>query len=477
MSEDLLAFGIKQAIKLGATYAEARHEKNAGEAVTFKNGNLDAVGITESNGIGIRLLINGALGFASTNQVQKAAVKETVETAIKMARAAARTRKKPIQFSQEKAIKKHWEVKPKIKFGNVSVEQKINYIADADREVLSEEKEVKFPSRILVLSDGVTEKLFMNSEGSRVSSKVPRSSLFYMITGFHPSKGAVHKTGQKGEAKGYEAAKDWNLTHEMKNEAAKLRSILLDAQEAPRGELDLVLGSQVVGIVCHEACGHPGEADRILGREAAQAGESYLKPSMLGTQIGTENVTIIDDPTIPNSFGFYSYDDEGVEAKPRYLIKDGRINELLHNRETAAELGVASNASSRAVAYNREPVIRMANTYFQPRDHSFEELLEGVDRGIYLKTFMEWNIDDRRYNQRYVGLEAYIIEKGELKNLVRNPVLEITTPGLYQSVDAIGKDLTFEAATCGKGDPMQGAPVWHGGPDIRLRKVRLGGLS
>jgi TldD protein len=88
---------------------------------------------------------------------------------------------------------------------------------------------------------------------------------------------------------------------------------------------------------------------------------------------------------------------------------------------------------------------------------------------------MEWNIDDRRYNQRYVGLEAYMIENGEVTTPVRNPILEITTPGLYGSVDAVGKEVEFEASTCGKGEPSQGAPVWHGGPSIRLRKVRLGG--
>jgi len=237
----------------------------------------------------------------------------------------------------------------------------------------------------------------------------------------------------------------------------------------------MILGSEVTGIICHESCGHPQEADRILGREAAQAGESYIKPGMLGQRIGSEHVTVIDDPTLPNSYGFYQYDDEGVKAHPRTLIKEGIITELLHNRETAAELQVSSNAASRSSAYDREPIIRMANTYMKPEDHSLEELVEGVGYGVYMKSFMEWNIDDRRYNQRYVGLESYLIENGEISTPIRNPVLEITTPGLYGSVDAVGKELEFSAATCGKGDPMQGAPVWTGGPPIRVRKIRLGG--
>jgi TldD protein len=195
---------------------------------------------------------------------------------------------------------------------------------------------------------------------------------------------------------------------------------------------------------------------------------------MLGRRIGTENVTIIDDPTLPNSYGFYLYDDEGIKAGPRTLIREGVIAGFLQNRETAAELGGGSNGAARSMGYDREPIIRMANTYMKPGDYSREELIEGVKHGVYMKSFMEWNIDDRRYNQRYVGLEAYLIEHGKVTTPVRNPILEVTTPGLYGSVDAVGKEMEFAGATCGKGDPMQGAPVWTGGPPIRLRQILLG---
>jgi TldD protein len=117
----------------------------------------------------------------------------------------------------------------------------------------------------------------------------------------------------------------------------------------------------------------------------------------------------------------------------------------------------------------------MANTYVMAGDHATEELIGGVKHGIYFKSYMEWNIDDKRYNQRYTGLEAYLIENGELKGLVRNPVLEITTPVFWSSVDAVGKNVDYVAGHCGKGEPMQGIPVWFGGPHVRLRKIRFGG--
>ncbi len=116
----------------------------------------------------------------------------------------------------------------------------------------------------------------------------------------------------------------------------------------------------------------------------------------------------------------------------------------------------------------------MANTFIEPGDYSVEELFEGVKQGVYIKSFMEWNIDDKRLNGRFVGLEAYNIVNGKITHMVRDPVLEITTPKLWGSIDARAKDLEFSAASCGKGDPMQGAPVWTGGPHVRLRGIRLG---
>ena len=212
-------------------------------------------------------------------------------------------------------------------------------------------------------------------------------------------------------------------------------------------------------------------------QEAAQAGETYLQRDAIGTKIGSEVVNVVEDPTLPRSFGFYLFDEEGVKARRRYLIKEGKVSEFLHNRETASEFGVSSNASSRATAYDREPIVRMSNTFVEPGNLEFDELVEGVRYGVYIKNFMEWNIDDRRYNQRYVGLEAYRIEDGQLRGRLKGPILELTTPALWSAVDAVGKDLEFSAASCGKGDPMQGIPVWTGGPSIRLKNIRLGGSA
>ncbi|HEV2227130.1 MAG TPA: TldD/PmbA family protein, partial [Nitrososphaerales archaeon] len=280
---------------------------------------------------------------------------------------------------------------------------------------------------------------------------------------------------QQGETGGLEVVKRINLVDKIEEEARAMGRVLKTATKPPTDSLDIVLSPELSGIAAHESVGHPQEADRVLGREGAQAGESYLKASSLGRKIGSVEANVSDDPTLVHSNGFVPVDDEGVEGKKRFLIKDGIINEFLQNRSTAKEFGLMSNGASRSVAFDREPIIRMSNTFVEPGDLSTEELFKEVKHGVFFKTFTEWNIDDKRLNQRYVALEANLIEHGELKGLLKSPVLEITTPRLWGSVKARSKHMDFEAATCGKGDPMQGAPVWTGGPETLLTGIKLGG--
>ena len=466
---------MDHALRLGAQYAEAHVQRDSGHTYTLKNGAAEPVNVARKVGIGIRVIVDGALGFASTNSLDREQLRSTTESAVRTAKASKRLVTSPIRLSQEKSWEDNWEAKMKVDVRDVSPEEKYELLFTIEKSLTPENVHVSLSSRILIFDEDLTERFYVNSEGSKLHGFVPRLSLLFFLTAQEPGKGVAQRLRHEAQSRGWEVVEDWKPKEIAADDAKMLGRLLREGVPPPRGDVDFVLGSEVTGIICHESCGHPQEADRILGREAAQAGESYLKPDMVGHRIGSEHVTIIDDPTLPNSYGFYLYDDEGVKAQPRVLIQEGLIAAFLQNRETAAELGGVSNGAARSSSYDREPIIRMANTYMKPGNHSLEELIEGVGSGIYMRNFMEWNIDDRRYNQRYVGLEAYMIENGRITTPIRNPILEITTPGLYGSVDAVGKDMEYAGATCGKGDPMQGAPVWTGGPPIRLRKIRLGG--
>lgn len=477
--EDELEAIIDMGLTMGASYMEARYQRDQYETNLLKNGNPEVTSFETKRGVGVRVIVNGGLGFGATNRLTKRGLKEMVRKTISLADASGRIRRKPIVFSREEMGQAKLEVRPRVSFKAVSLESRMELLKEIDDSVMdtSETAGVKVPGRYLSLDTWMTNKLVMNSDGARVQTFIPRVAVDMLLTALDDQKGSVQRILSKGETSGWEGVERWDLARLAREEVRTLGAILKEARGIKEERCDLVLGPEVVGIVSHESSGHPAEADRILGREAAQAGEAYLDEGSLGMRVGSEVVNVVEDPTLSHSFGYYPFDDEGVKARRRYLIREGRISEFLNNRETAHRLGVSSNASSRSMAYNREPIIRMANTFVESGDHSREELLGEVKRGIYIKNFMEWNIDDRRYNQRYVGLEAYRIEKGEITERVRNPVLEITTVGLWCSVDAVGKVVDFSAGYCGKGDPMQGAPVWMGGPHVRLRDISMGGSS
>jgi TldD protein len=467
MNEDIANFALDYAQKKsGVAYAEVKCENDFGNGIVVKNAVIDALSYAEDEGLCVRILTKEGLGFASTNTLKNEEVRKVVDQAYRTARSSKR--KTPITFVEEKSVNEKWTVEQKEKLIDVTVEQRVESILKIDDYLNS--LDVKIPGRIMQLSDGVSEKYFCNSEGSRISSVQPGIFCLVYVT--------VSEDGQSemsyrdyGYTGGWEGLNKMRIDETMGHDVKVLDKVIKQGKKVQEGKMDLICGPQVTGIASHESCGHPMEADRINGREMSQAGKSFVTKELLGQRIGSEMVTIIDDPTIPNSAGFYLFDEEGVKARPRYLYKNGIINEFLHNRESAAIMGTRSNAASRSVGYNREPIVRMANTYLAPGDYTDEELLEGVKRGIWMESFNEWNIDDTRFNQKYVGREAYLIENGELKTPIKASVIETTTRNFWSAVDAVSKRLEFEAATCGKGDPEQGVPVFTGGGTARLREV------
>ncbi len=442
---------------IDARFAEVRYITIKTNVITVKNGVVNSVVSSEEGGFAVRV-VNEGIGFAATNDASK--LKYVAEMAEKL----SRKRKEKVEFSQEKSYEDSWSVEEKKKIDDFAIDEKISYLMDIDKALNAQMK-------IQMLHDKVIEKIYINSEGTLIRARIPRVEYFYMM-GVMESGNFEQAYRQYGMSGGYEIFDRWNMLDILPEEERALQEIT-KAKKSPEGEFDLIVGPEVAGIIAHESCGHPSEADRILGREAAQAGESFINQGKIGERIGSELVNVVDDPTVPNSFGYYKYDEEGVPARRRYLYKEGRINEFLQNRESAGKMGTKSNGAARSSWWNREPIARMSTTFFEPGDFSKEELFEDVKEGIYMKSFTEWNIDDVRYNQKYVGREAYLVKNGEIVAPVRRPVLEITTPGFYSRIDAVAKDLEFFAGTCGKGDPMQGVDVWMGGPHLRLRNVRL----
>ena len=472
-AKDLAERAVSKSLKSGADYAEARVQSTWERQFALKNGESQPSFFAEGFGIGIRVIVDGALGFAATNDMSASSVGDMAGRAVKLAKAASRSLTKRVEFDSSKPAKRKWAPPERKRIEDADASWLRGVLTDIESRISDGKAGVKLPGRLLYLGAELEQRYYLNSDGARVEGRLPRIAFFGSLTAMEGGATA-QRFIQQGETGGLEVVKRIGLVEKVEQEAKVMGEVLRKAQKAPTETVDVILSPELSGIAAHESVGHPQEADRVLGREGAQAGESYLKAESLGRKIGSAEANVSDDPTIPHSFGYTAVDDEGVDGKKRELIKGGVINEFLHNRATAKEFGVKSNGASRSVAFDREPIIRMSNTFVEPGDYTSEELVKEVKHGVLFKSFTEWNIDDKRLNQRYVALEAYSIEQGELKGLVRAPVLEITTPKLWGSVKARSKNLEFEAATCGKGDPMQGAPVWTGGPETLLGGIRLG---
>lgn len=467
---DLVERAVEEALKLGASYAEARYHSRWGKSLSYRNDRPVGVGQLLEEGIALRVMLGGSMAFSATDELTGDAVGRLVEKTVAQAR-ALENKSWGAGVSDETLARAGYRVFEKRRLEDLGLDemnQMLRSVWGSVSKALSSARVAAFYQN---LGWDYEYKYIVTSDGGRVESLTPRLDYFYNIAVAGDNGDMLNRWMQYGNVGGLEVWDNWRVEEEVVGEARVLEKILMEAGSPPSGKVDVVLGSEIVGLMVHESSGHPSEADRVLGREAAQAGKSFIKPDYRGTRVGSELVNISDDPTIPGLNGYYLFDDEAVPARKRRLYVEGRVNELLHNRWSAYMMGEKSNAAARALDHRSEPIVRMANTYFEPGDHTLEELLEGIREGIYMKTYMEWNIDDERWSQRYVGLEAYLVQSGEIRGMVRNPVLEATTPEIYGSIDAVGKDLRFYAGTCGKGEPGQPLPVSFGGPSVRARRL------
>ncbi len=456
----------------GASYGEARLHSIRRRGFVLLNGRV--IGVTQERrvGLAVRAIVDGGLGFASSPSPKGLEdALETAKRALAAARTSARGVRSPIRMAPARLGRARYSVTPKRDPSNVPLDEKIELVREATTIDSNEAEGIRVSQYTVVYEESLEEKILATSDGALVESSIPRVAVFYNIAA-SSGEARANRWFEVAGSGGLEVLEEQGLEEAFKSDLASLKINLTKARPGPTGRLDVIVSPEIAGIMAHEAAGHPSEADRVLGREAAQAGLSF-RTYYKGLLIGSRQVTVIDDPTIPGSYGFYLYDDEGVAARPRKLYDKGELAELLHNRETAAVYGVPSNGAARAMDYRSEPIVRMSNTYIAPGHYRLEEMIEDVKEGVLILKYMEWNIDDVRWGQRYGALEAYMIRNGRVEEPLRGVVLEGTTRGLFASVDAASRDLKFYAGTCGKGEPPQGVPVWMGGPYLRLRGVEV----
>lgn len=461
MKDVLIKVVDAAAQKFGAEYVEIRAQRLFKTMLTLKEDRVEAVKQGIENGAALRVLMNGAWGFASVGTLDTETLTNAVSDACKMAKAASSRLKTPIKLIETKAVEDKVLVKPRKDPAKIPIEDKINTTLTMSNTILGYDSRVK--SCTIDYLDLTGTSYFINNEGtyiaqdklyvwSRILATATEADIF------------TFSREEIGSTAGYEIF-DVETPEIVGERVAKRAVEQLKAKPPKGGTFPVVLGPNVVGVFVHEAFGHLAEADLTLS--------GSVLSDKLGKKIASDVVTFYDDGIIEGAFGSFKYDDEGVPAQKTILVKDGVVVGLMHNRETAHKFNTKPTGNARAEDFRFQPIIRMRNTFMEPKDHSFEELVEDIEFGYYLKSFRggQANLD----GTFQVGVqEAYEIVNGEVGEPVRNASISGNTLETLLKVDAVGKDFELWPGRCGKG---QTAFICDGGPHIRVKEVLVGGSA
>jgi TldD protein len=440
-------------------YAEARFHKRALTEIRIARGELEEARTLQIAGVGVRVLVDGAWGFSSTSNVSKKSIREALSNAIAIAKVSANGRKKKIKkLGRAKFAVGTFTVKVNDPLNNHSIEEKVKLVKETEK--LARNFSSKIKSAICSFREMNDEKIIVNSDGAscQILDTKPEFSVSAIASSSGEIIGASESIGVTG---GWKDLFSRSSPEEMAKKASDIALKLLTAKK-PKGErATVVLDPGMVGLISHEAIGHMVEADFVLS--------GSMVSGKIGKQVASELVTLVDSGLSERAAGITLVDDEGVLGQKTILIENGVLRSYLHNRETAAIYSVESTGSARAFEYTDEPIIRMRNTYIEAGNYDDDEIIREVKHGYLLKGARNGQADANG-EFMFGAQEAYRIEKGEVKDILRGVTISGNAFDVLKSVDAIGKRFKFDIGSgyCGK---WQLAKVDGGGAHLRCTAI------
>jgi TldD protein len=478
---DLSEHALDTARLRGATYADTRVMHLRQRDLTTKNGEVGTLAQSESIGLGIRVLANGAWGFASTDRLTREGVFACAARAVAIAKASALAKRSDVVMTAEQPYIDSWQSAFRKDPFEIPLETQLAMLLAADAEM----RRVKGVT--LTETDLQFRKIdswFASSIGSRIHQRKVISGCGITATSFQKDeiqkRSYPNSFGGQHVLQGYELVESLELLKHaprVAEEAVALHS----AAQCPQKTGTLILGASQLGLQIHESVGHPIELDRVLGQEANFAGTSFLTLDQLDKlRYGSNIVNVVADARVEHGpgLGTFAYDDEGVPAQCTDIIKDGQFCGYLSNRETAHLIGLLrSSGTMRTESWNRLPIIRMTNISLLPGTWAFEDLLADTDDAILMETNRSWSIDDRRYQFQFSTEIGWEIKGGKKARMLKNPSYSGITTEFWNSCDAICNrdDWTlWGTPNCGKGQPMQTMGTGHGASPARFRNTRIG---
>jgi TldD protein len=461
-----------------ADYADARYVRTRYEHLSARNGKLDRLDSDLREGVGVRVRVGGAWGFAAVRGCERADAGAALERALAVARAQPSA--PGGELAPEPPARGDWASPAEQDPFAVSLEDKLGVLAAAEAALREQPGLTATEASFQALQ---VDRLLASTEGALCTQRTTECGGGLM---------AVAVDGPESQIRSYPASHGGSIAQagyehflglDLVGHAPRVAEeavALLRAPACPAGRTTLILAGEQLGLQLHESVGHAVELDRVLGREASYAGTSFVPADGIGSLcFGSEHVDVTADATTPGALGSYRWDDEGVAGQAVPIVRAGVLTGFLSSRETAAEIGLPrSGGCMRADGFARQPIVRMTNVNLEPGEAgSFEDLIADTDAGVLVETNRSWSIDNRRLHFQFGCEAAWEIRGGERGRLLRNPTYAGRTPAFWASCDAVCSADEWRLVSllnCGKGEPGQEARVSHGSAPARFRDVQVG---
>ena len=476
---DVCERAIDAALGSGAGYADARAVTRRVQNISTKNRQVDSIADGETEGIGVRVLVDGAGGFACDRRLSDEGAREAALRAVAFAHASAgRADRCLVDLAPIQEQTGEYRTEAAQDPIDVPIADKIALCLRAEEGMRQESVKVTEASvraqrerRAFRSSDGVDVLQEFVECGAGIDALAVSDDGRVQMRSYPSAHG-----GSSAQA-GWEYVESLQLEREAPR-VGEEAAALLRADPCPSAVTTIVLDSEQMVLQVHESVGHPTELDRIYGTEAAYAGTSFLKPNDLGElRYGSNHMNVTADSTTAGGLGTFAFDDEGVPAGREPVVEGGLLRGFLTSRETAALIGDGRGGSMRADGWSRMPLVRMTNLHLEPGSGSFDDLLADVDDGVFLCTNKSWSIDDKRLNFQFGTQIAWEIKKGKLGRMYRDATYMGVTPKFWSGLDAVAGSEEWKLyglTNCGKGQPGQHAHVSHGTAPGRFRNVQVG---
>lgn len=473
---------IKEALELlklkGADFADIRITQSKREEIITENMIVKQIVNYTDKGIGIRVVFNGALGFACTRDLEK--ICETALDALEAAKASGLLLKNPVVMNKEAVVIDNFETLIEIDPFDIPKSDKVKLLLDAEKAM----NEIKGISRTYGMMSFIREeKVYADISGSYITQTLYKSGAGIEATAITKQDTQVrtYPSSERGNhsTAGYEYILSLGLVENAKDIARQAKE-LIDSEECPKGNFDVIIDSCQLAFQIHESIGHAVELDRILGKEAGFSGTSFLhkEDCYKNYEFGSEHITIVANPGQIGGLGSFGYDDDGIKAHRTVIIKNGILKEFLTSIDNAQYIDKQSNGSNKAESWKYMPINRITNISLIPGKFEFDELLNGIRNGLYLCGNKSWSIDDKRLNFQFTCELAYEIKNGKFTGKIyKNPTYSGTTIDFWKSCDGVCNNKYWKLygfTNCGKGQPVQIAHVGHGASPARFRNVKVG---